>query len=263
MTKPVELGKVETTLEFPERILVYVMPWDTGLAPNFNGAAASLSLCKPNIRRSAKLGRDWIVGITPRGDNRLTHVFVPDERLSFDQYYRDPRFQDKKPQYIADPGDNIYRVDRKTGQFRLRRYFNDIHKITADPIKFDASQSKFRIDPGFVDADLQSPYTLLARKFWYFGAEAPAIPEQFEQTRILQGTKRNFRKVEDPAAIELFVDWVSALAPPGVHSRPRQETELMEFRANLSAEDEASIQAKLEHWSAMHQGAICDAAQAL
>ena len=58
-------------------IFRYVLRYNTGLAPCFQFGLFSLALCKPNIRKSAKVG-DWLLGYAStkggREKNRLLYA---------------------------------------------------------------------------------------------------------------------------------------------------------------------------------------------
>jgi hypothetical protein len=88
----------------PETALMlysYIVRHDSGFAPFFG--YCTLACCKPGIRKYAKKG-DWIVGLTPRHrgiGNRIVFFMEVEESLSFDDYWRDPRFQQKRPKLNA------------------------------------------------------------------------------------------------------------------------------------------------------------------
>jgi len=51
------------------RVWRYVMPHDTGLAPCFEDGLMTLALCKPLIRKNAKVG-DWLMGYASKKDGK-------------------------------------------------------------------------------------------------------------------------------------------------------------------------------------------------
>ena len=99
-------------------IRFYKMTDDIGFAPNPFHGYLTLATCKPYIRLSAKVG-EWICGFTsatlssdPVGREKLVYAMRVDEKLTFDEYYLDPKFGAKKPRsgrgclYLV--GDNLY-----------------------------------------------------------------------------------------------------------------------------------------------------------
>src|SRR3954453_14563373 len=91
----------------------YVVRWDHGFAPNPFYGICSLATCKPGLRKKATLG-DWVLGTGPskRGlAGRAVFLMQFDESITFDAYWRDPRFLAKRPvlsgSFKARFGDNI------------------------------------------------------------------------------------------------------------------------------------------------------------
>ena len=44
------------------KIYIYTVPVDDGAAPNPYGGVCTLAICKPNLRKIAKVD-DWIIGL--------------------------------------------------------------------------------------------------------------------------------------------------------------------------------------------------------
>lgn len=72
------------------RMFVYVVASDTNLAPNVTGGHCTLAVCKPMIRRSARVG-DLVVGMAPRkhGPARLVYAMRVAETLGFASFWCD------------------------------------------------------------------------------------------------------------------------------------------------------------------------------
>ena len=91
----------------------YILARDYGFAPNPFFGICTLATCKPTIRKKAKVG-DWVLGTGSKcvGDNLLIYCMKVSEKLTFDEYWDDYRFQVKKPvrngSAIKQYGDNIY-----------------------------------------------------------------------------------------------------------------------------------------------------------
>lgn len=76
------------------------------------------------------------------------------EKLHFDDYYRDPRFQKKKP--LRDGGQNEGVGDNM--------YFRDVDG------QWRQHPTDYHDDPQSRAQDRQEPYVFIAEKFYYFGA---------------------------------------------------------------------------------------------
>jgi hypothetical protein len=123
------------------------------------------------------------------------------ERLGFDAYHNDPRFERKKPRldqtWREACGDNIYHpgIDRPWEQ---------------EPSLFHR--------PEDIAQDTRHPVVFISEHFYYFGANAPAIHERFvDLIRDRHGCKCSY-----PAeVIQAFVKWLRAKWTPGVLGEPR------------------------------------------
>ena len=141
-------------------VFVYTIAYDLGFAPNPFHGVCSLATCKPSIRRMAAPG-DVVIGKAKEPNaTRAVYVMAVDEIMTFDEYWRDPDFECKKPRRDGDPtyacGDNIYHqaLDGSWVQARSCHNHDDIEH-----------------DTGRTDR------VLLSRNFAYFGAEGPNLPE--------------------------------------------------------------------------------------
>lgn len=179
----------------------YVLDTDAGFAPNPNGGYCTLACCKPKIRAVAKAG-DWVMGTLPKrfGANKLAYAMRINETLSFDKYFNDERFQNKKPG--ADPdGDNIY--CKRNG-------------------KFEQLENRYH-GPGDLGHDTQADCMLIGSLFWYFGGNAPEIPPEFSS---LIKTGPGNKRINHTACITGFVRWLSLHYRPGLHGKPRDRSHL-------------------------------------
>src|SRR5712672_36303 len=96
------------------RLYSYVVARDYGFAPNPFMGVCTLATCKPKIRAKAKIG-DWVVGTgvaSRKRSGRLVYAMRVSAAMTFNEYWNDPRFQDKKPNMRGSKkqafGDNIY-----------------------------------------------------------------------------------------------------------------------------------------------------------
>lgn len=147
----------------------YVVARDYGFAPNPFHGFCTLATCKPQIRKAATPG-DWIIGIAPKKrQNRLVYFMEVSEKMTFDEYWNDERFQLKKPVLSASRmfafGDNIYRQDK--GKWCQ---LNSHHSYPTG-----------RLNPANVLTDTSEPFVLIAENFSYFGGEGPHWPDDVRE----------------------------------------------------------------------------------
>ena len=135
------------------KLYTYVVAADNGFAPNPFGDFCSLACCKPVIRRTAEIG-DWIIGIgsvNNVGNERRIYAMEVTEKIHFDEYYDDKRFQNRM--------DNIYYKNK--GEWRQKN--NPFHN--KDNMKHDT----------------KTEYILISDNYFYFGEKAVKIPKEFRE----------------------------------------------------------------------------------
>jgi len=195
------------------RLYSYIVRYDIGFAPNPFHGWCTLATCKPDIRNGASVG-DWIAGVgsrTMKRDGRLVFAMQVDEKLTFDEYWNDSRFQRKKPDIRGSMkyryGDNIYHRDDEGSwhQSDSRHSLND-----GTP------------NEGHVLRDTGSNAVLASRKFSYWGGQGPAIPNEFRSWDGIDFCRpgRNHQwKPFPPEMTQAFINWVETLAS-GCQSDP-------------------------------------------
>lgn len=133
------------------------------------------------------------------------------EALSFDQYWRDPRFADKRPNLHGSKkqafGDNIYHRDRRTGRWRQV----DSHHSFPDGSP----------NPRNIDHDTQTDRILVSDDFVYWGGRGPRIPRRLRNFRGvdicgLRGHKNSF----PDDMINEFIAWVRETGEKGFCGMP-------------------------------------------
>lgn len=183
------------------RLCSYVVVHDTGFAPNPFWGFCTLAACTPNHQGLRLKPGDWIVGHSAldRGQ-RLIHAMRVSELLDFDDYYRDPRFLEKRPRGDKWPevaGDNLY------------------HRAEDGRWIQDRNASH---GPGSIDKDTRKPRVFISDDFYYFGENAVDIPAEFAPLiRDRQGCRCEYP--EDVAAG--FVSWLRDSYALGIHGQPR------------------------------------------
>jgi hypothetical protein len=173
------------------RIYTYVIVNDAGSAPNYEDPFVTLAVCKPKVRLGAAIG-DLVVAFTGKPLGPEPHgvrwAGIVAEKLTFAEYWRDERFQVKKPGESTTP-DNIYRPTR-SGLVQVR---NTTHGA------------------GNVRRDLGGEYVLVFDPAWYFGDAEIVLPARFG----IRMTSRRGHRVFDlpPARSRKIIEWLDREAP--------------------------------------------------
>ena len=166
-------------------LYTYAITRDFGFAPNPFHGLCTLATCKPDIRKSAKVG-DWIMGIggsTLRSVKRKCILLMKvSEKVSFQDYWDNERFSLKKPlrngSRVKMLGDNIYHKDENSGWIQ-----EDSHHSNPDGTQNPVNLNR---DTGKTDQVLVSNY------FLYFGEQAQHV----DLDSIGYGRIRNYTKIK-------------------------------------------------------------------
>lgn len=186
----------------PQRLIVYVVASDDGLAPNTQGGFCSLTVCKPVVRRVAQPLKDWVVGMSTNkhGKTKLIYAMQVEEKLSLDDFFNDQRFQCKKPDAHNWYGDNFI----AEGEACL-------------------GWGMHYAKPGKMERNLKTPFSLVSQNFWYFGANAPVVPNSLFNSKLVQGPRRGHKIVENEIDISIFYKWLIQTYAVGIHGQPRDK----------------------------------------
>lgn len=201
------------------KLYSYIVARDYGFAPNPFFGVCTLATCKPEIRRKAQVG-DWIVGTGSQVhglDGRLVYAMKVAEILTYDEYWNDVRFLQKRPHLRGSLkqayGDNIYHQHpRKQGQWIQV----DSHHSRPDGVPNESN----------IQHDTRVPRVLVASDFVYWGGSGPKIPrryreyEGFDICRQKQGHKCRF----PTALIDSFIAWIRSLNDRGYIGSPKEFT---------------------------------------
>jgi|SRR5690606_15529653 hypothetical protein len=182
------------------KLYTYIVTHDTGFAPNPFGEYCTLANCTPNHMGIRADADDWICGFSGKADgHRLVYALQVDERIRQDEYFRDSRFEDKKP--ADDPperrcGDNFYELREGKGWKQHRNHYHngDEH----------------------LKQDTRSPYVFVGKRFWYFGAERIHLPADIRLNVGGRGVRLSHRE----RSVERFVRWLEGNHRPGRHGMP-------------------------------------------
>ena len=185
------------------KLFSYVVARDYGFAPNPFGGYCTLATCKPDIRASAQVG-DWIIGTgsaTIHRQGYLIYAMRVQETCSFDEYWHDPRFQNKKPNLSASAmlafGDNIY------------------HKVGSGWSQLDSHHSYHDGSKNLlnVERDTKADRVLISTEYTYLGNNAVEIPDKLRNFRgyDLCKTGPGYRSDAPDDMIHEFISWTKSL----------------------------------------------------
>jgi hypothetical protein len=183
------------------KLYSYIVKTDKGLAPNPFWGYCTLALCTPNHMGIKANRGDWIVGFTnaARG-NKLVFGMEVLQRIHFNEYIKDPRFQRKKPVMAGTwqqrCGDNMYWQDEE---------------------KWCQLDSPYHFSKKDLLKDTKHPYVFVSKHFFYFGKNAIPVPREFDS---IIWKKQGCKYDHDPADVRKFLEWLQQNYSPGRHGEP-------------------------------------------
>ncbi len=201
------------------KLYSYVVARDFGFAPNPFYGVCTLATCKPEIRKRADVG-DWVVG-TGSGryglEDRLVFAMEVAETLTFDRYWKDPRFRAKRPFLKGSLkqafGDSIYHRDRKTKRWVQE---NSHHSLASG-----------RANRANVRHDTRVDRVLVGSFFVYWGEEGPKLPKRFIEGEIDIRKAGPGHKCRFPERfVERFTTWVRSRPERGYAGKPAEFSRL-------------------------------------
>jgi hypothetical protein len=172
------------------KLSAYIVRVDSGFAPNPFGRHCTIACCKPTIRRKAETD-DIVVGTGSARYGlvgRLVYAMRVRDVIPLQNYWMDAEYAYKKPSQataITARGDNIW--------------YQDAH-------------GSWRVVPGAFhderhrDRDIRGANALVADDFYYFGRDAPPLPDEF---RPLLAVTQGHKNTRDEDVIDRFWRWVA------------------------------------------------------
>lgn len=143
------------------RVHTYVIATDLGSAPNYDPPAVTLAVCKPRIRKKAKVGELVLAfagaKVNPASRHSVVWAGIVSEILTFTEYWGDRRFASKRPDRTEVP-DNFY---KPTGNGGFAWQPNPVHGRDA------------------LTHDIGGLNVLIFDHAWRFGALGPVLPGDF------------------------------------------------------------------------------------
>lgn len=167
-------------------LYAYAITRDFGFAPNPFHGFCTLATCKPDIRKSAKVG-DWIMGIGGSSlrsvKRRCILLMKVSEKVSFQDYWDHERFLLKKPvrngSRVQMLGDNIYHKN-ENGSWIQEDSHHSNPDGTPNPVNLDRDTRR-------------TDQVLVSNYFLYFGDKAlPVALDSIGYGRIRNYMKINF-----------------------------------------------------------------------
>lgn len=195
------------------RLYSYVVARDFGFAPNPFFGVCTLATCKPKIRKAARIG-DWVVGTGSKTKGRegsIVFAMCVTETLTFDQYWKDPRFRNKRPNLRGSKkqafGDNIYHRNRATGPWHQEDSHHSFPH--GEPNRLN------------IENDTQADRVLIGSDYVYWGGSGPRVPKRFRDFQGIDICGKRGHKCHFPDhMIEGFVRWIRSLGDRGYCSTP-------------------------------------------
>lgn len=192
------------------KIYTYVLRFDDGAAPNPFWGTCTLTICKPAIRRNAKIG-DWVVGTGSKNSkcndgkiydlsDRVVYAMKISDIKSLQSYdtFCKKSLKKKIPNWRTKDwrdrmGDCIY------------DYTNGIDPILRKSVHKEWNSKR----------DLSGLNALLSDEFYYFGEEARPIPSELQQI-----IKRNqgHRKIENLDLVSKFEEWIKQFTKNSIYA---------------------------------------------
>lgn len=180
-------------------IYSYVLRFDDGKAPNPYWGVCTLAICKPVIRRTAKVG-DWVIGTgsknSPIGDisNKLVYAMKITKIQSMEEYdtYCIAHIKTKIPV-------------PKSEDFRLQ-VGDCIYDYSENPPIIRTGSQHCECD---MIKDLNGKNVLLSEQFYYFG-DAPITIKEELKDKIIKNYSGH-KKIDDPNIINEFLKWLNEL----------------------------------------------------
>ncbi|WP_342766974.1 hypothetical protein [Alysiella crassa] len=129
------------------------------------------------------IGTGSVSGI---GINKLIYAAIISEVVTTEEYSINPRFEVKKP---------------KDTNAKTRRGDNIYYKINNE---WKQLENNFHGEYEF-ESDLSSERILICDDFWYFGNQAPLIPQEF--LGIIK-EKQGIKYTDDKVVVNNFIAWL-------------------------------------------------------
>lgn len=187
----------------------YKITRDYGFAPNPFFGYCTLACCKPHIRAKAEVG-DWIIG-TGAIENKLLYNLIflmkVSEKLSFEDYWNDKRFERKKPLLNGSlkqiHGDNIYY--KENDQWCQL----DSHHSFHDGVMNETNLKQ----------DLSGKFVLISNQFIYLGTKNFRVPSKYIEL-CPNSKQRDYLTIVNEELANEFIAFLQEKYLSGVNGEP-------------------------------------------
>lgn len=186
------------------------MTHDNGFAPNPYHGILTLACCKPMVRRMAEIG-DYLLGIGSKlmdyKEPRLIYFARITEKLSRKEYWN--KYKIKRYRGVNMCGDNIYEYDEEIKDFKDPPV--GAHH-TGEEKDHDLGEAPNRI----------KHWVLVSEEFYYFGKNAPTIPDRFNPLLAQGRGHKNILDLKVINDLEAFVK-IAAEGKTGLIGEPHDK----------------------------------------
>ena len=195
----------------------YCLRYDDGAAPNPYWGLCTLVICKPAIRRTARVN-DWIVGLgstnSPLGDisssvvyaMKVTAIMPLKEYDAFCQQHLRNKIPDwSHREFARKVGDCIYEYSHRGKPMLRPSVHNEGNRLT----------------------DLKGDNALLSNHFYYFGDKPVRLPKELQPiAHRTQGHKSR----ANSDYVDEFISWIEGLGlePCSLHGEPQLKSKIMQ-----------------------------------
>lgn len=216
------------------RLYSYIIKHDGGAAPNPFWGLCTLTICKPTIRRTARIG-DWVIG-TGSKNSKLSDGKIHDlsdsivyamkitdiKSLSDYDSYCNNELKEKIPKWFSKDwrkrmGDCIYDYSNGTNPTLRKGVHNEKNK----------------------KKDLSGQNSLVSNHFYYFGEEARVLPKELKG--IIKKSQGHL-KIENDELIKIFLRWIKTFKKNKICGDPQ-----MRYKFDLGPSDDQIIECSTQH----------------
>lgn len=196
-----------------QRLYSYVLKNDNGSAPNPFWGTCTLTICKPAIRRTAKIG-DWVIGTGSKNSKlkdgkmhnlagSLVYAMKIDDKMTLADYdkYCQNKLQEKIPKWF-----------NSDWRRRLGDCIYDYSQAREPSIRVAVHKEKNRV------RDLSGIYALLSNHFYYFGEEPRPLPSEL---KVIVKRSQGHLVIEDSILIKKFERWISKFRMNKIYADPQ------------------------------------------
>jgi hypothetical protein len=209
---------IQENREWAGSFYSYVIRHDNGAAPNPFWGLCTLTICKPDIRRTSNIP-DWVIGTGSKNSrledgktydfsDSLVFAMKISRKLSLEEYdiFCKKSLVKKIPKWFNRDvrlrlGDCIYDYGDKNELPTLRKGVHTIENMKRD---------------------LGGKHSLLSKHFYYFGQEPRQIPQYLKHI-IKRGRKHLVN--DDEVTIKKFENWISRFSKNKLYAKPQLQFE--------------------------------------